>query len=275
MIICAIDFESTGTDTAKDRITEIGAVWFEQTPLDKAIGDLKLLGSYSKLVYDVDYPPLSEEVQEVTGLSDQVLKEEGIPFDMAVFYMMAAFEKTGAYPDAFIAHNKAFDENIFKAEVERMWKKNLIPVMHRDFIVQIPWLCSIVDIQHPEKFRSKKLSHLALDYGCAVDPSVLHRAEDDCNLLVEMLSRANVDFSALLARSKVPDVIVRAIVPSPFGKGNDGGKGKDKAKACGYGWQRAPGTDGPEFKNCWVKKIKESELAAEKEKLGYEIAVIS
>lgn len=86
-----------------------------------------------------------------------------------------------------------------------------------------------------------------------------------------MLEAAGVDVEKAAARSLVPSVIIRAVVPKPFGPQGDDGVGKDKAKACGFQWENA---GGKKFPFCWVKQVKESEVAQEKEKLGYEIRIV-
>jgi DNA polymerase III epsilon subunit-like protein len=268
MRICAIDFEATGLKVEEDRITEVGAVLFD---IDRP----EPIAEYGTLVYSPDYPRLSEEVIEVTGITDLELIEKGISFSHALLGLVSMFDKN-SWPDYFLAHNKAYDENLFKAEMKRHKAILLNHFAYSDLdgLFQIPWLCSIEDVQHPAKLRCKKLSHLALDYGLTVDPTSLHRAVDDVELLVRMCKHAQFDFEEIAARSKMPSVIIRACVPSPFGKSGDGGVGKDKARACGFSWQSVPGST-EVFKNCWVKKVKENEIDEEKKKLeSYEVAIV-
>lgn len=274
MRICLIDFESTGVDVTTARITEIGAqmLFTELSPEENFA-----IKHFEALVFEKDYPEITPEVEKITGISLQMLLSEGIEFPDAVGRLCTHLEYGYGWPDYFLAHNKGYDEQLFKWEMKRH-KAELMaspagPHMQRLF--DIPWLCSIEDIEHPSRFNCKKLSHLALDYGVHVDPTKLHRAMGDVNLLREMLHVAKVDFEKVIERTKTPWVYIRAMVPSPFGKDGDGGKGKDEAKKAGYGWQKAPRTDGPEFKNSWVKRIKETEIDQEREKLsGYEIRIV-
>lgn len=278
MIICGIDFESTGFPATKCRITEIGALCFNpELPFLGGPNGYSELGRFNSLVYDNSYPSQSDEVIRVTGITDEMLRAPGIPsFVQALNQLCDMWTENQCTPDYFIAHNKSFDETLWKAELERH-KDQIDPVLY-ERLIAIPWLCSIQDINHPEKFKSKKLGHLALDYGCPVDPNNLHRATDDVALMVNMLFRAALQgaftWAGMVGLSDVPWVIVRAIVPSPFGPKGDGGKGKDKAKECGFGYGKAPGTDGPLIDKAWLKRVRLSELDQEKEKLGYEIKVI-
>lgn len=264
MNICGIDVETTGFSPVNDRITELGAVLM-QLEKQKSF-------EVSQLCYEPGFPTLSKEVIDVTGLTDEILQASGIPFEQALLKLCDVFQTNG-WPDAFLAHNANFDRGMLKAEIQRLRDK--IPPTIFEKLLDIPWICSIKDIDHKTiRAKCRVLSHLALEYGIVVDPAKLHRAVDDVHLMLSVVKCANVDFAKLLGRATEPDIIVRAMVPSPFGAKGDGGKGKDKAKECGFGWQKAPGTDGPEFTNSWVKQIKQSEMAQEKEKLGYELTIV-
>jgi DNA polymerase III epsilon subunit-like protein len=266
MIICALDCETTGFAAGKDRITELG---FQLIDVSK---EWKMLATFNKLCYEPTFKPLHEEVVKVTGITDELLKAEGIPFEDVLYKMCQLLTKYGV-PQAFVAHNATFDRSFFLAELS---VAKGVPDHIKEALQSVPWICSYRDVDHDQNVRGKcrVLSHLALEYGIAVDPATLHRASDDVELMVKILKAANVDFPTLLARNALPNVIIRAVVPSPFGAGNDGGKGKEKAKACGFGWQEAKGVDGFFLKNSWVKVVKEADIPSEKAKLGYEIAIV-
>ena len=263
MIGVAFDCETNGFDPASSRITEIGAIVFDATTLQE-------MARFRTLVWDESYPPQPAEILDVTGITDEMLRQEGMPFAEA---SKSLHEVIAMYGGAsfFMAHNAPFDRRFFLAELARM---NELPEAVQQLYAGLKWVCTWKDIEHPAKFKSKKLSHLALDYGVAVDPKTLHRADADCALMLDMVRAAGVSLEAVLERSQVPDVIVRAMVPSPFGAGNDGGAGKEKAKTLGYGWQKAHGTDGPTIKNAWLKKVKKDEVEKEKEKLGYQVVIV-
>lgn len=275
MQICLIDFESTGVDVTTARITEIGAQMFRP---GHTLEEKFPPQPFTSLVYEPDYPEITTEVEEVTGITKEMLLNAEMDFVEMVSGLVDHFQEVQGWPDYFLAHNKNYDEQLFKWEMKRH-KAELMASPAGPFMQQlfdIPWLCSIEDIEHNPRFTCKKLSHLALDYGVQVDPTKLHRAMGDVGLLREWLVHAQIDFLKVIERTKTPWVIIRAMVPSPFGKDGDGGKGKDEAKKAGYGWQKAPRTDGPEFKNCWVKRVKENEIDQEREKLsGYEIRIVS
>jgi DNA polymerase III alpha subunit (gram-positive type) len=185
---------------------------------------------------------LSEEIIAITRISqedvDSGADEESI------------LALTDLKADFFIAHNKSFDEKFY---VQTLKKFGLYS--------DIPWLCTIEDFEHPEKFKCRKLSHLALDYGIAIDPSKLHRASADVAILVKMLEIIKPNFSQMLSDLKLPSIKVRAIIPKPW---EDDKIGSTKASKCGFKW------DG----KMWVKNIKEKNYQTEKDKLGYEIKII-
>lgn len=265
MIICAFDTETTGVNPTIDRITEIGAVVFKHGTDNRNTP----LGKYNALVYDEGQPEQTEEIVEITGITNEMLKDEGIALTIALSNLTTLFNEIG-WPDAFLAHNAPFDKRMLHSAINRL------DLLHDDTrkLMEIPFVCSLSDIKYSKRQRCKQLSHLALDMGIMVDPTKLHRASDDCELLVELVTKMQVDFRALLQYSEQPDIIIRAVVPIPFGRSGDGGKGKDAAKAAGFNWQTPNGTD-LVFTNMWVKKIKMSDLPAEKEKFsGYEIAII-
>lgn len=279
MKIAIIDFEATGKEPEKDRITEVAVhVIQPEKHEDGTYMGLSSLSEFHTLVYEHDYPEITPEVEAVTGISQALVKTAPFDFEGMVTSMRTCFYQAGGPPDYFLAHNAKFDSTLFKSEMKR----------HKDILVKafgeesmrdlfaIPWLCSIEDIEHPPKMTCKKLSHLALDYGVNVDPTKLHRAWGDVALLTELLLHIHVDFDKVITRFKEPWIYVRAMVPKPYGKGGDGGKGKETAKAQGYGWQKAPRTDGPQFEEAWVKRIKESELETEKGKLSeYEVRIVA
>lgn len=268
MIGCAIDFESTGLDVQKDRITEIGAILFNEENPKAAL-------EYGRLIYEPGYPELTPEIQDITGITPEELMLKGISFVSAFGGLIDLFALKG-WPDVFIAHNKAYDEALFKWEMKRH-KVQLFEQFNKidvEKMFDIPWLCTIDDVKHPEKFKCRKLAHLALDYGVVVDPNVLHRAVDDVRLLVLMLTAGKMNLESMRLYASQPWVIVRAMVPKPFGPSGDGGKGKDAAKACGFGWEKPPGLFDVSWPGFWVKRIKEAEFDDTRNKLGYPITVL-
>lgn len=263
-LMCAIDTETQGFDLQRDHITEIGAVVFNPITFE-------VVHSMNTLVYEPHYRPQTEEIVGITGITDNMLKAGGISFVQALLMLDKMIASSGGISH-FVAHNAEFDRRVLHAELTKASDK--IPDEVRAKYKDIPWVCTLRDVKHPDKFKSKKLAHLALDYGVPVDPRELHRAVADVQLMLQMLKAAKADFAHIVGRAAVADVIIRAIIPSPFGAKGDGGKGKDAAKANGFGWQKAPGTDGPTIELSWLKKVKEDEIEKEEQALGYKVKIV-
>lgn len=239
MIGVAIDFETTGLDTANDKIIEVGFTKFEA----KEGRPLEIIHSNSFLVKHegLEISPL---ITEITGISQVDIDSFGVS-PLTIFTEIPPC-------DFFVAHNKAFDRAMYRSEAARQGVYNLF---------DIPWLCTIEDFEHPANVKCRKLSHMALDYGIAVDPDTLHRAAADTELLVKILDKINCNYNEKLEDLRKPKITIKAIIPKPW---IDDGKGKDAASASGFRW------DG---KN-WVKKISEDKFSFEREKLGYDIVQV-
>ena len=277
LTLCPIDFETTGKEPKLCRPTELGAaiLVLKHTELDEntEFWTQTVLANVSKLIYAPDYEPLSEEVLEVCPhITDALLKTEGIPFVDAIKDLLAMFHYAG-WPDYMIAHNAEFDEEVFRSEMGRH-REQLKAELDDETLQRLwalRWICSIRDIQYNPRFTCKKLAHLALDHGIKMDGRTLHKAIDDVLLLVDLLDAANVKWNHVIEQFNIPFVIVKAIIPSPFGKGNDGGKGKDACKAAKFKWQDIGDFNLP---NSWLKKLKQDQVEVEASALGYPLHIV-
>jgi len=248
MILCALDVETTGFDPKQDRVIELAAKIYNTEEMFFPLAEV------STLVFSEQHPKLTEEIVDITGINEAMLNSEFSRHPNDVFKELA--DKIREHKvQAMLAHNAPFDKGFVDMELAII-----------NEILGLPWMCTWKDIQHPAKFKCKKLSHLALDYGIAIDPKELHRATADVDLMIDMVKAAGVDFEYLFQRSQVPDVTIRACIPSPFGPGGDGGVGKDKAASLGFRWQGD--------RKIWTKTVKEDQLDIEKERLGYNVAII-
>lgn len=247
MRILSIDCEATGNDPKKDLITEVAAVLWEDSP------EFVEIERYSALVYEPSYPRQTPEIVEITGITDEILKSEGVAPEKALLKIIDMIEKSD-YP---MAHNAEFDRTIIRANC-----------LKRGFdIPSKPWICTYVDIPYHEKYKCKKLAHLALDHGVKMDGRYLHRAMADVDLMMELV-RNNYPIEGILLYKNTPDMIIQAAVPKPW---DDGGAGKDAAKALGYRWQDIGGKVFPQM---WVKKIKAPELDKEVSKASFKIKIL-
>lgn len=239
-----IDFEATGLDTSKDSIIEIGA----QLVDDK----FDVLKSLSVLVKPEQ--PLSAEIQTITGITQNDLDTEGTTLGVAAGMLSQVLTEDIGY---VIAYNREFDESLFRVDTARE-ALGMLPSVNQ--LLNLPWLCAMKDIERNYDFKCWKLSHLALDYGIAVDPAKLHRAINDVELTRKLLKASGVTALQMYQYQVTPWVYLQALIPAPW---TDGGKGKAEATKLGYSWEKAKGTDAPVFEKTWVKRVKEHKVEDE------------
>ncbi|MCR5566309.1 MAG: PolC-type DNA polymerase III [Clostridiales bacterium] len=110
--VVVLDFESTGLNTGKARIIEIGAVKLEGG---------EVVDEFSQLVDPGQ--ALGPEITELTGISDAML--QGQPKAAEALPQLLAF--IGDAPIA--AHNAHFDANLLKAELQRLDMSLSVPVL--------------------------------------------------------------------------------------------------------------------------------------------------
>lgn len=243
MLVCGIDFEATGTDYKTARAIEVGAILWESD-------GWKEKERYNALMWEEDYPHLTNEVQQLTGITQDELTREG-SLPKGIFQELTNFIDKSNF---IVAHNKEYDAGIFESELRR----------HK-FSLTIPgerWLCTYRDVPYSDRFRCKKLAHLTLDHGVPIDPTKLHRAVNDVELMGKLLRAGNYTLEKMIEYRDSPWVYLQAMIPPPW---EDGGKGKKEASNRGYTYQKARGTETPEFPKCWVKRVKEIDEDREKE----------
>ena len=249
MIVAGVDFETNGAELKDLKVTECGASLVD-------LSDYREIDTLSTLVYDESYPAQPEHIIELTGITDEMLKMDGIP-PREMLERLNLFLSQAEYA---IAYNRLFDENVYR---EICFRENITPV-------EIVWICAYTEVPYPDKFTCRKLSHLALDHGIPMDGRALHRAIDDVRGMFDLLKK--YPFDRILAYAKEPWIFVQAIIPPPW---TDGGAGKAAATKRGYGWERARGTDKPVFSKMWVKRIKEGQLNTEIKDAPFTIAKLN
>lgn len=237
MNILALDFETTSDDPKKCLVTEIGAAMLNVEKDHNGRDVFTIKDTYSTFVYHPDYPPLDPFISDITGITDEMLKEKAI-LPTAAFERLILLVKSA---DIIMAHNVAFDRTVFESTCESL--KMLYP--RRD------WICTYQDIEYPKKYTCKKLSHLALDHGMRMDGRKFHRAIDDVRLMVDLVT-LHYDIGKIIEYSKEPWIYLKADIPAPW---TDGGKGKEAAHKLGYSWEKCR-NDTKLFPKTWVKRVK-------------------
>jgi len=157
--VLVLDTETTGLNASRDKVIELALLAFD---LDLATGQ----PAGQLQVYDgLEDPgaPLSTEVQQLTGISDDMLRGQRLD-EARVAELLAGAQLV-------IAHNAAFDRPFVEARLPAFAELN--------------WACSFADIDWKRQGRdSAKLSALALQLGLFYDA---HRAEMDCHALLAVL----------------------------------------------------------------------------------------
>lgn len=225
MRLLGLDLETTGLDTANDRITELGVVLWE-------VETNRPLVTLGMFLNDSSYPKLTPEITKLTGITDAMLAEFGTE-PKANFHWLDGFCKKHEVK-YIVAHSaENFDRPFLMSELTRA---NLPSSGLRD----LPWIDTRTDIPFASEPDSRKLKHLALDCGF-INPFA-HRAVFDVLTMLRILS--NYDINAVLEYQRIPFVTCRAVV---------GFNDKEKAKAQRFSWEKAGEKTWPKL---WVKRVK-------------------
>lgn len=244
MRLLGIDFETTGLDPEKDRVTEMGLVLWD-------VEKKQPLMAQSFFFYEPAFPEVSADITRLTGITRPMLEEFGYPPPRILMGLVQFCEKHKV--EYVVAHNgENFDKPFLMAELDR----HSVP---RGVLGELPWIDTRSDIPFPTEPDSRKLKHLALDCGF-INPFA-HRALFDVLTMMRILS--HYDIHEVLAFQKIPWAVVRALVNFD---------NKDLAKAQRYSWEKVGDVVKPK---CWIKKIKENKMDDEIEackKAGFEIA---
>jgi DNA polymerase III epsilon subunit-like protein len=234
-LILGLDLETTGKDTSKDRIIEIGAVIWDA---EKGI-PLKIFSEmvYFEGIWD-EATATKERIEEITHISFEHLVQFGIAPTEALQKLADLMRTPNLL--AVVAHNgEQFDRQLVIAEFKR-WGIEL-PEVH--------WLDTMTDVPYEGNIQTRKLTYLAAEHGF-INPFA-HRAIFDVLTMLKMTQQYDIDW--LIKLSKEPSVTLIALTTAPW---EDGGKSNEEAKARGYRFQ----SEGKK----WIKLVKESQIQSEK-----------
>jgi DNA polymerase-3 subunit epsilon len=205
-----VDLETTGLDPIQDEIIEIGVCPFTYSPDGRIF---EILPAFHRLRQPSK--PLPDTIKRLTGLRDEDLAGRHVdPDEVAAFIAPA---------DIVIAHNAAFDRVFLERFCDAARGK--------------PWACSMSQAPWLEEgFESVRLTSIAAGFGLFHDA---HRAVNDCELAVELLSR-RLPGSGRLALDLILEAARRTTVrvyadAAPFSI-------KDRLKERGYRWSGEGGS---------------------------------
>lgn len=247
MRVCILDFETTGIDRVKDRPWELAAILCEE--------DFTPVFRLTSKMWEDSYPDISAEAMRVCRQESARLDKVPTPGYVLRTLLAGYLEKA----DHVMAFNMGFDRAFLEAECARQGIT----------LPPISWLCAMNNVEYAEHYRCKQLSHLALDHGVSVDPSVTHGAMADCELVLALLKKGNYTLSDMLAYRDDPDVVLAAVMPK-FDKAMN-----EAAKLAGYAWESPRGKPDLKFAKRWVKTTKQKNLEKEKNKqLAFKVEVL-
>ena len=185
MKILGIDFETCGLDSKRDAVTEVGLVLFDtDLAMPVRISGFLVKGGF-----------ISEEITRITGITQAAVDTYGFEPSMAV----KAIAQMANFADYFCAHNAPFDKGFLEELFER-----------QEFNLQKkPWIDTRTDLP-PEAYKKGKsasLKYLCADHGFLYSA---HRAVNDVLAMFQLLAMYDID--AVIKRSQIPNVEVRAVV---------------------------------------------------------------
>lgn len=212
MILCSLDFESTGLDTAKDDVIEFGAVLWSTTQ-KKCLDNQGMLVRTDKVI--------TPKITKITGITQAALTRFGYePGDVLsiILGMMSS-------ADAIIGYNvRRFDKPLLYSWAERINKT----LSREEQLVTPPdkvWIDLFLDL--PWDVLTGKLSHTAADHG--ILNLFPHSALADCQTVLAIASKYDADL--LLKRAQSPVVILRSLEER---------SNNDAVKAAKFRWSPAP-----------------------------------
>lgn len=255
MKILALDFETQDDDAANTRITEAGAYGLHADKQEDGSWKFTEIGTYSQLCYESDYPPQSEFIAELTGITDAMMQKDGITRAAMLETLLPLVNAA----DIIFAHKKAFDQVVFESTCRKLG-------------IEAPkkeWICSLTEFVWPKAYTCKKLGHLAFEHGMFdsrleevegqkvyIPPMenrhALHRAGDDARLLMQLITRF-YSLDKVLAYAREPWIYLKGECLPPW---TDGGVQKSIAYKLGFAYEKCKYTEKPQWPKSWVTRVK-------------------
>lgn len=188
------DLIHSGVDVSVDRVIEIGAVlwdWGHSQPV-------KII---SELINEVDHLPISQEVEDITGINDSMLESWGAK-GLEIHEILKNLSELMKKTDYIMAHNGGgYDYPMLKA-------------MFKRYDMEMPekvWIDTMTDIEYPSKLQGRSLALLEHGHGF-VNPFP-HRAVTDVLSMLKVASQYSLTRMGKMARS--PMVTITAALKAP------------------------------------------------------------
>lgn len=201
MKLLFVDFETTGLDTRKDEVTEVGAVLWDSASKQPT----RISGYLVKTKY-----PVSAEITKITGITNEMLESDGIASKPA----LEAVLRMAKSADYITAHNG----NEFDKPMLESWCGREGLEAPKQF-----WLDTKIDLPVSAYDKGASMFVMAAAHGFLYDA---HRAVSDCLATAKVL--AHYDVGAVIERAKKPSVSCRAVVSY---------EDRLQAKEAGFHWK--------------------------------------
>lgn len=189
------DLLYTGLDLKVDRIIEIGAVlWDYKFNLPVQF--------ISELIDEKDHLSISEEVEEITGINDDILSEWGLK-DEQIKETLLKFTSLAKKADFLMAHNG------------RNYDRPMLEAIYKRFDLELPskpWIDTSIDIEFPKKIKKKSLA--ALEHVHSFINPFPHRAMTDVLSMFKVAHFYNMERIAQLATSNKVRMIAKLKAPN-------------------------------------------------------------
>lgn len=224
MYLLGVDLETTGLDHKSDCITEVGAVvWCTQTRAP--------VHYYSTLIERPNQEPMSQEVIDITGITDHHLHHFGRPAIMA----LGELDQLAKRCDYLVAHNAEFEMKF----IGRWVQEHKHPEFF-DSLREKPWLDTKL-LPYPASIGPRDLVSLCSHHGF-FNPHP-HRALWDAWAMMKILDSYHVNLNEVLEAVHAPKVKL-------WSQGITFAT-KDRPKSLGYYW------DGESKR--WYTTVRESD----------------
>lgn len=239
MKLLSLDIETTGLDIETCEIIEIG-----YTLHDTDTGSMAPVLIKSDFVLPKN--PLTEEITDITGITDVILQKYGIQIDEALLNFVNFMNEFS--PDFIVGQNIIdYDAPIMRRYLPLIKEA---PLDKKTFIIDTK-----IDLPFKREPKNKSLTFMAADIAKFVNPFA-HRAVFDC--LTTMKLMECFDIGKIIQNAMTPIVHLRADVSFHT---------KDLVKGTGYTWN-------PEMK-IWEKKLREARAEEIEKNRPFPVIVVS
>ncbi len=189
------DLANSGINFKIDRISEIGAVLWDW----KFGQPVKI---FDQLINEPDRTSINEEIEELTGISDQMLNQYGRSRE-DIASALRQLNQLIEQADFIMAHNA------------REYDRPMLEAMYKRHCVELPpkiWIDSATDIEYPKKIKSRAMAMLEHSHGF-INPFP-HRAVTDALAMLKVAYHYNVERMVALAKSPLVKVVADFNAPN-------------------------------------------------------------